>query len=43
VLGGGLATTTGAWSVGVNYDYVRGVGGTNTLNQIGTFTLVGRM
>ncbi len=43
VLGGGLATTTGAWSVGVSYDYVRGVGGTQTLDQIGTFTLVGRM
>jgi hypothetical protein len=43
VLGGGLATTTGAWSVGVNYDYVRGVGGTKTLDQIGTFTIVGRM
>jgi outer membrane autotransporter protein len=43
VLGGGLATTTGAWSVGVSYDYVKGIGGTNTLNQIGTFTIVGRM
>lgn len=43
VLGGGLATTTGAWSVGVSYDYVKGVGGTNTLNQVGTITIVGRM
>jgi hypothetical protein len=43
VLGGGLATTTGAWSIGVNYDYVRGFGGTNTLDQVGTITIVGRM
>jgi hypothetical protein len=43
VLGGGLATTTGAWSVGVSYDYVKGIGGTKTLDQIGTFTLVGRL
>jgi hypothetical protein len=43
VLGGGLAVTTGAWSVGVSYDYVKGVGGTKTLDQVGTFTLVGRM
>ena len=43
VLGGGLATTTGAWSVGVNYDYVKGFGGTTSLNQVGTITIVGRM
>jgi outer membrane autotransporter protein len=43
VLGGGLATTTGAWSVGISYDYVKGFGSTNSLNQIGTFTIVGRM
>lgn len=43
VLGGGLAVTTGAWSVGVNYDYVKGIGGTKTLDQVGTFTLVGRL
>lgn len=43
VLGGGLAVTTGAWSVGVSYDYIKGFGGTTTLDQVGTFTIVGRM
>lgn len=41
VLGGSLATTTGAWSVGVNYDYVRGDQG--SVSQEGTITLVGRI
>jgi outer membrane autotransporter protein len=41
VLGGSLATTTGAWSVGVNYDYLRGNNG--TVSQVGTLTLVGRI
>jgi Autotransporter beta-domain len=41
VLGGGIATTTGAWSVGVNYDYLRATSG-NT-QQDGMLTLVGRI
>jgi hypothetical protein len=41
VLGGGLATTTGAWSVGVNYDYVRG--GDGPTEQTGLITLIGRI
>jgi hypothetical protein len=41
VLGGSLATTTGAWSVGVNYDYLRGNNG--SISQVGTLTLVGRI
>jgi hypothetical protein len=43
VLGGGLAITTGAWSLGLNYDYLRGVGGTKSVDQTATFTLVGRI
>lgn len=41
VLGGSLATTTGAWSIGVNYDYLRGNNG--SVSQVGTLTLVGRI
>ena len=41
VLGGSLATTTGAWSIGVNYDYLRGNNG--SISQVGTLTLVGRI
>ncbi len=41
VLGGGIATTTGAWSVGLNYDYLRATSG-NT-QQDGMITLVGRI
>jgi hypothetical protein len=40
VLGGGLAITTGAWSIGVSYDYVRSGGPTE---QSGVLTLVGRI
>jgi hypothetical protein len=44
VLGGGLATTTGAWSIGINYDYLRGeLGGTKGVDQVATFTLIGRI
>ncbi len=43
VLGGGLAVTTGAWSLGVNYDYKRGIGGTGGVDQTGVFTLIGRI
>jgi len=43
VLGGGIAVTTGAWSLGVNYDYKRGIGGTGGIDQTGTFTLIGRI
>jgi outer membrane autotransporter protein len=41
VLGGSLSTTTGAWSVGLNYDYLRGQNG--SVSQEGTITLVGRI
>lgn len=41
VLGGGLATTTGAWSIGINYDYIRGNQGPT--EQSGLLTLVGRI
>jgi hypothetical protein len=41
VLGGGVATTTGAWSIGLNYDYVRGSSGVG--QQSGVLTLVGRI
>jgi outer membrane autotransporter protein len=43
VVGGGFALTTGAWSLGVNYDYTRGFGGTDGTNQTGTLTLLGRI
>jgi hypothetical protein len=46
VLGGSIATTTGAWSIGLNYDYIRGLGnggGHDSVTQDGTITLVGRI
>jgi hypothetical protein len=41
VFGGSLAVTTGAWSLGLNYDYLRGNSG--AVSQAGTLTLVGRI
>jgi hypothetical protein len=41
VLGGGVATTTGAWSIGLNYDYVKASDGPS--EQTGVLTLVGRI
>jgi len=41
VLGGGLAVTTGAWSVGVHYDFLRSDMGNS--QQDGMLTLVGRI
>jgi len=41
VLGGGVATTTGAWSIGLNYDYVKASNGPS--EQTGILTLVGRI
>jgi Autotransporter beta-domain len=46
VLGASIATTTGAWSIGLNYDYIRGLGnggGKDSVTQDGTITLVGRI
>ena len=43
VLGGGFAVTTGAWSLGLSYDYKRGVGGTGGTDQVGSLTLLGRI
>lgn len=43
VVGGGLAVTTDAWSIGVNYDYLRGVGGTGGTDQTAMVTLLGRI
>lgn len=43
VFGAGLAVTTDAWSVGVNYDYLRGFGGTKGTSQDAMLTLVGRI
>jgi len=41
VLGGGVATTTGAWSIGINYDYVKASNGPS--EQTGVLTLLGRI
>jgi hypothetical protein len=41
VLGGGVATTTGAWSIGLSYDYVRA--GSGPTEQTGIITLLGRI
>jgi Autotransporter beta-domain len=41
VLGGGVATTTGAWSIGLNFDYVKASDGPS--EQTGVLTLVGRI
>jgi hypothetical protein len=46
VAGASIATTTGAWSIGLNYDYLRGVGnggGHDSITQAGTITLLGRI
>lgn len=46
IVGGSIATTTGAWSIGLNYDYLRGVGSTvakDSTSQSGMITLVGRI
>ncbi|MGN6516129.1 MAG: autotransporter outer membrane beta-barrel domain-containing protein, partial [Rhizomicrobium sp.] len=43
VVGGGMAITTDAWSIGLNYDYLRGVGGTGGTDQTAMLTLVGRI
>jgi hypothetical protein len=46
VLGASVATTTGAWSIGLNYDYVRGMGnggGKDSVTQSATITMVGRI
>lgn len=41
VLGGGLAATTGAWSIGLSYDFLRG--GSGPTEQTGLITIVGRI
>jgi uncharacterized protein with beta-barrel porin domain len=41
VAGGGLAVTTGSWSLGLNYNYIHGTGG--AVSQTGVITLVGRI
>jgi hypothetical protein len=41
VFGGSVAATTGAWSIGLNYDYLRGDDG--SISQAGTVTLLGRI
>ena len=43
VVGGGLAVTTDAWSIGLNYDYARGIGGTGGTSQDAMLTLIGRI
>lgn len=41
VLGTSVSTTSGAWSLGLSYDYIRGTGG--NLEQVATFNLIGRI
>jgi hypothetical protein len=41
VLGGTLAATTGAWSLGLSFDMVRGQGG--AVSQVGTVSILGRI
>ena len=41
VIGGGVAVSTGAWSLGLNFDYLK-AGSGNTAEQ-GTITLLGRI
>ena len=41
VVGGSLATTTETWTMGLNFDLVRGSNG--ALEQVGTFSLLGRI
>jgi hypothetical protein len=44
VVGGGFAVTTGSWSIGLNYDYLRGEGGgSGGTSQTGTISLIGRI
>jgi hypothetical protein len=43
IVGGGIAVTTGAWSLGLNYDYVKGIDGVSSTNQVATVTLIGRI
>jgi hypothetical protein len=43
VAGGGIAVTTGAWSLGVNYDYIRGTDAMKGVNQVATLSLLGRI
>ncbi|HEY0106861.1 MAG TPA: autotransporter outer membrane beta-barrel domain-containing protein [Rhizomicrobium sp.] len=41
VLGASLNATTESWTIGLNYDFVRG--SHNATEQVGTFTLLGRI
>jgi outer membrane autotransporter protein len=41
VAGASISATTGAWSVGLNYNYLRGTDG--SISQEGTLSLVGRI
>lgn len=41
VVGGSLATTTDAWSLGLNFDFVKGSNG--VIEQVGTVSLIGRI
>ncbi len=41
VLGGSLAATTDTWTLGVNFDFVRGTNG--AMEQVGTVNLLGRI
>ena len=41
VAGASVAGTTGAWSLGLHYDFVRGNNGSTT--QVGTLSLLGRI
>ena len=41
VLGGSLAATTDTWTLGLNFDFVRGSNG--ALQQVGTINLLGRI
>lgn len=41
VAGVTIQATTGTWSMGLNYDYVRGNGG--SVSQVGTLSLLGRI
>ena len=41
VAGFNLAATTDNWTIGLNYDFVRG--SNNATEQVGTFSLLGRI
>jgi hypothetical protein len=43
VIGGGIAVSTGAWSLGLSYDYLRGIDGVKDTDQVATFSLIGRI